>query len=82
MNIEEYTKTHGVDIATAMTHLMLIDLIETVTPHEQYRQWMFKMFLQSVDPHKFAAAASAWARELVATAAVQTPESDSPAEMT
>ena len=82
MNVEEYAKTHEVDIETAMTHLMLISMIETFTSSAQYRQWMFTILVQSVDPHKFAAAASAWTREILATAAAQTPESDSSAEMT
>ena len=80
MNVEEYITTHGVDVETAMTHLVLISMIETFTPDEQCRQWIFTMFLQSIDPHKFAAAASVWLRELVAMA--QTPEPESPAEMT
>ncbi len=82
MNVEEYAKTHGVDIETAMTHLVLISMIETFTLDEQCRQWIFKMFLEAVDPHKFAAAASVWLRELLATAAGQTSKSDSSVEMT
>ena len=81
MNVEEYAKTHGVDIATAMTHLVLISMIETFTHDEQCRQWIFTMFLQAIDPHKFATAAVAWARDLAAMAAAQPPEPESSAEM-
>ena len=82
MNIDEYVNRFGVDVATAMTHLMLISMIEKVTPHEQHRQWLFKLLLQSVDEQKFAAAALLWAQELVAMAAAETPEPDSAEEMT
>ena len=71
MNVEKYAKTHGVDAATAMTHLALINLIETATSNKQYQQWMFNMLVEAIDPQKFALAASAWARDLVAMAAAE-----------
>ena len=74
MDVDEYAQRFGVDIKTATTHLALISLIETATSSEQSRQWMFKVLIQAVDPHKFAAAMQGLASELVALAEVPISE--------
>jgi hypothetical protein len=74
MTITEYAQANRLDPDTALTHMVLFAAVEATGLDEDWQRRTFKMLLDAVNAHEFAASVRELARELAAPAAARAPE--------
>jgi hypothetical protein len=74
MSVGEYAQANGLDPDTALTHMVLFAAVEATGLDEDWQRRTFKMLLNAVNAHEFAASVREMAKELVTPPATQTPK--------